>query len=83
MMGSTLGVFLKHLNPDLRIEMVERMPHEAQESSGAWINVDTGHAGNCELNFTPMTKDSSVAIAKALEVNVEFDLSRQFLVLPD
>jgi malate dehydrogenase (quinone) len=77
-MSSTLGVFLKELKPDLKIEMVERMPQEAQESSGAWNNAGTGHAGNCELNFTPMAKDGSVDISKALEVNVEFDLSRQF-----
>lgn len=77
-MSSTLGVFLKELKPDLSIEMIERMPQEAQESSGAWNNAGTGHAGNCELNFTPMAKDGSVDISKALEVNVEFDLSRQF-----
>jgi malate dehydrogenase (quinone) len=77
-MSSTLGVFLKELKPDLKIEMIERMPLEAQESSGAWNNAGTGHAGNCELNFTPMAKDGSVDISKALEVNVEFDLSRQF-----
>ena len=58
--------------------MIERMPGEAQESSGAWNNAGTGHAANCELNYTPMRKDGSVDIAKALEVNVEFDLSRQF-----
>lgn len=77
-MSSTLGVFLKQLKPDLTIQMVERMPREAQESSGAWNNAGTGHAGNCELNFTPQSKDGSIDIAKALEVNVEFDLSRQF-----
>ena len=77
-MSSTLGVFLKQLKPDLTIEMVERMPREAQESSGAWNNAGTGHAGNCELNFTPQRKDGTVDISKALEVNVEFDLSRQF-----
>ncbi|MCS5697700.1 malate dehydrogenase (quinone) [Cyanobium sp. FGCU-52] len=77
-MSTSLGVFLKQLKPDLAIEMVERMPQEAQESSGAWNNAGTGHAGNCELNFTPMRKDGTVDIATALEVNVEFDLSRQF-----
>ena len=77
-MSSTLGVFLKQLKPDLSIAMIERMPQEAQESSGAWNNAGTGHAGNCELNFTPQRKDGTVDIAKALEVNVEFDLSRQF-----
>ena len=77
-MSTTLAVFLKELQPHLRIAMIERMPGEAQESSGAWNNAGTGHAANCELNYTPMRKDGSVDIAKALEVNVEFDMSRQF-----
>ena len=77
-MSTTLAVFLKELQPHLKIEIVERMPGEAQESSGAWNNAGTGHAANCELNYTPMRKDGSVDIAKALEVNVEFDMSRQF-----
>jgi malate dehydrogenase (quinone) len=34
-MSTSLGVFLKELKPDLTIEMIERMPQEAQESSGA------------------------------------------------
>ena len=76
-MSTTLGVFLKELQPRLRIEMIERMPGEAQESSGAWNNAGTGHAANCELNYTPQMPDGSVNIAKALEVNTEFDLSRQ------
>ena len=71
-------MFLKELQPHLRLEIIERMPGEAQESSGAWNNAGTGHAANCELNYTPMRKDGSVDIAKALEVNVEFDMSRQF-----
>jgi malate dehydrogenase (quinone) len=77
-MSTTLAVFLKELQPHLKIEIIERMPGEAQESSGAWNNAGTGHAANCELNYTPMRKDGSVDIAKALEVNVEFDMSRQF-----
>jgi malate dehydrogenase (quinone) len=77
-MSTTLAVFLKELQPRLRIEMIERMPGEAQESSAAWNNAGTGHAANCELNYTPQRADGSVDIAKALEVNTEFDLSRQF-----
>ena len=73
-MSTTLAVFLKELQPHLRVEIIERMPGEAQESSGAWNNAGTGHAANCELNYTPMRKDGSVDIAKALEVNVEFDM---------
>jgi malate dehydrogenase (quinone) len=76
-MSTTLAVFLKELQPHLRLEIIERMPGEAQESSGAWNNAGTGHAANCELNYTPMAGDGKVDISRALEVNVEFDLSRQ------
>ncbi len=77
-MSMTLATFLKELQPHLRIEIIERLPGEAQESSGAWNNAGTGHAANCELNYTPQRPDGSIDIAKALEVNVEFDMSRQF-----
>jgi malate dehydrogenase (quinone) len=50
---------------------------EAQESSNAWNNAGTGHAALCELNYTPQKSDGTVDISKALEVNTEFDLSRQ------
>ena len=78
MMSVTLGVFLKELNPNLTIELIEILEHEALESSGSWNNAGTGHAANCELNYTPLQPDGSVDISKALLVNTEFDLSRQF-----
>jgi hypothetical protein len=37
----------------------------------------TGHAANCELNYTPERSDGTIDISKALDVNVELDLSRQ------
>ncbi len=77
-MSATLGVFLKELQPHLKLEVLEQLPGEAQESSGAWNNAGTGHAANCELNYTPMGADGSIDIAKALQVNTEFDMSRQF-----
>lgn len=77
-MSTTLGVFLKELSPDLSIALIETLASEAQESSGSWNNAGTGHAANCELNYTPLESDGTVNITKALEVNVEFDLSRQF-----
>jgi malate dehydrogenase (quinone) len=49
----------------------------ARESSNAWNNADTGHAALCELNYTPQKSDGSIDLSKALEVNTEFDLSRQ------
>jgi malate dehydrogenase (quinone) len=76
-MSSTLGVFLKELEPSLTIAMFERLEDCGLESSEAWNNAGTGHAANCEMNYTPERPDGSVDISRALEVNVEFDLSRQ------
>src|SRR5262244_526941 len=77
-MSATLGTVLKELEPELSIAMFETLDDCGQESSQAWNNAGTGHAANCELNYTPQRADGSVDIAKALEVNTEFDLSRQF-----
>src|SRR5262245_14923555 len=76
-MCATLGVLLKELEPSLRIEMLETLDGAGLESSDAWNNAGTGHAANCELNYTPERSDGSIDISKALDVNVEFDLSRQ------
>ena len=76
-MSTTLGMFLKELEPSLRIEMFETLEGAGLESSDSWNNAGTGHAANCELNYTPERADGSVDISKALEINVEFDLSRQ------
>ncbi|HVE17069.1 MAG TPA: malate dehydrogenase (quinone) [Chthoniobacterales bacterium] len=76
-MSVTLAVFLKELDPSLKITIYEVLDREAQESSNAWNNAGTGHAALCELNYTPQKPDGSVDISKALEVNTEFDLSRQ------
>ena len=75
--SATLAVILKELDPSLKIEIYEVLESAAQESSNAWNNAGTGHAGLCELNYTPQKSDGSIDISKALEVNTEFDLSRQ------
>jgi malate dehydrogenase (quinone) len=77
-MSATLAVFLKELDPSLKIQLHEVLGSAAQESSNAWNNAGTGHAALCELNYTPQEPDGSVDISKALQVNTEFDLSRQF-----
>jgi malate dehydrogenase (quinone) len=76
-MSATLAVMLRELDPSLKIEIYEVLGSEAQESSNAWNNAGTGHAALCELNYTPEKSDGSIDISKALEVNTEFDLSRQ------
>ena len=77
-MSATLAVFLKELDPSLKIELYEVQGSAAQESSNAWNNAGTGHAALCELNYTPEESNGSIDISKALQVNTEFDLSRQF-----
>jgi malate dehydrogenase (quinone) len=77
-MSATLAVLLKELDRDLKIELHEVLGSAAQESSNAWNNAGTGHAALCELNYTPEQSDGSIDISKALQVNTEFDLSRQF-----
>src|ERR1700744_6466333 len=77
-MSATLAVLLKELDPGLDITIFEVLDSPAQESSNAWNNAGTGHAALCELNYTPEKSDGGIDIAKALEVNTEFDLSRQF-----
>ena len=76
-MSASLAVILRELDPSLKIEIHEVLGSEAQESSNAWNNAGTGHAALCELNYTPQKSDGSIDISKALEVNTEFDLSRQ------
>lgn len=76
-MSATLGTVLKELEPSLTVTMFETLHDCGQESSQAWNNAGTGHAANCELNYTPQRPDGSVDISKALEVNTEFDISRQ------
>lgn len=77
-MSATLAVLLKELNPKLSVQVFERLDKVAQESSNAWNNAGTGHAALCELNYTPEKPDGTVDISKALKINTEFDLSRQF-----
>src|ERR1700751_1865088 len=77
LMSATLPVILKELDPKLTIEIHEVLGSEAQESSNAWNNAGTGHSALAELNYTPQRADGSIDISKALQVNTEFDLSRQ------
>jgi malate dehydrogenase (quinone) len=77
-MSVTLASLLKRLDPSMEIVIYEVLSSEAQESSNAWNNAGTGHAALCELNYTPEDSSGNVDISKALTVNTEFDLSRQF-----
>ena len=77
-MSATLGVLLHELDPSLRLLMVERLEAPGRESTCAVNNAGTGHAANCELNYTPLKVDGSLEISKALEINAAFERSLEF-----
>ncbi|MFJ2532274.1 malate:quinone oxidoreductase, partial [Pseudomonas helmanticensis] len=77
-MSATLAVLLKELDPAIKLEVVELMDSGAAESSNPWNNAGTGHAGLCELNYTPQAADGTVDIKKAVHINTQFEVSKQF-----
>lgn len=77
-MSATLGALLHELDPNLHIKIFERLDNVAEESSNAWNNAGTGHSAFCELNYTPVLPDGSIAIDKAIAIGESFEVSRQF-----
>ena len=76
-MSATLGTLLNKLEPSLKLTMVERLDRVAHESTDGWNNAGTGHAGNCELNYTPVNAKGEVEIPRALAINANFEVSLQ------
>ncbi|WP_010096637.1 malate:quinone oxidoreductase [Ornithinibacillus scapharcae] len=77
-MSATLGALLKELVPEWNITVFEQLDKPGEESSNEWNNAGTGHAALCELNYTPEKPDGSVDIKKAIAINEQFHVSRQF-----
>ncbi len=77
-MSTTLAVLLSELDPDLKLLIVERLEGPGLESSAAVNNAGTGHAANCELNYTPLQADGTLSISKALSINAAFERSLEF-----
>ncbi|MGV9410836.1 malate dehydrogenase (quinone) [Nocardia sp. NPDC003693] len=77
-MSATLGALLRQVQPNWSISVFERLDSAAGESSDPWNNAGTGHSALCELNYTPQNADGTVEIAKAIDINERFQVSRQF-----
>jgi malate dehydrogenase (quinone) len=77
-MSATLGVLLKELQPELTIEIFERLDIVAGESSDALNNAGTGHSAFCELNYTPEKQDGTIEISKAIKIAESFEVSKEF-----
>src|SRR5690606_39565243 len=77
-MSATLGMFLKELMPEVKIDIYERLDVAAAESSDAWNNAGTGHSAFCELNYTPELPNGSIETVKAVKIAEWFEVSKQF-----
>jgi malate dehydrogenase (quinone) len=77
-MSATLGSMLKELVPDWKITVFEKLANPGEESSNEWNNAGTGHSALCELNYTVEKPDGSIDINKAIKINEQFQVSRQF-----
>lgn len=77
-MSATLATLIRIIKPTDRITIVERLPKCGQESSDSLNNAGTGHAGYCELNYTPMDDNGKIDITKAVKVNKAFQKSLDF-----
>ncbi|TAF69910.1 MAG: hypothetical protein EAZ58_05965 [Flavobacterium sp.] len=77
-MSATLGLILKELQPDLQIEIFERLDAAALESTDAWNNAGTGHSAFCELNYTPEDQAGTISDKKAIAIAESYEVSKQF-----
>ncbi len=77
-MSATLGTLLKELVPEWNIRVFEKLDSAGEESSNVWNNAGTGHSALCELNYTHEKPDGSIDISKAIKVNEQFQVSKQF-----
>lgn len=77
-MSATLSALIKDLEPTWSVALLESQGEVATESSNAWNNAGTGHAALCELNYMPEGQDGSLNADKAIGINEQYTLSRQW-----
>jgi malate dehydrogenase (quinone) len=77
-MSATLAALLGVVAPEWSVTVFESADTVAGESSDAWNNAGTGHSALCELNYTPAGPDGRVDATKAVTINEQFQVSRQF-----
>jgi len=79
-MSAHVGALLKSLDPRLSVHVLEAANDLARESSDGWNNAGTGHAGLCELNYTPPSAapDRRLDVSPALSIFARFERSRHF-----
>tara|TARA_B100000674_G_C37882030_1_gene934793 strand:- start:67 stop:1554 length:1488 start_codon:yes stop_codon:yes gene_type:complete len=76
-MSATLAVLMLEVLPDIKILIIEKLSTSGKESSGVFNNAGTGHAANCELNYTPLNSKGIIDIDKAIFINNSFEKSME------
>ncbi len=74
-MSATLAILLTEIYPDINILILEKLDGAGKESTSAFNNAGTGHAANCELNYTPINNEGKIEFKKALSINNSFEKS--------
>ena len=74
-MSGTLALLLTEVLPEIKILIIEKLNSPGSESTGAFNNAGTGHAANCELNYTPLDDQGEIKIDQALSINRSFEKS--------
>ena len=74
-MSGTLALLLSEILPEIKILIIEKLDIPGSESTGAFNNAGTGHAANCELNYTSLDDHGDLKIDKALSINRAFEKS--------
>ncbi|MEM1013816.1 MAG: malate:quinone oxidoreductase, partial [Planctomycetota bacterium] len=78
-MSASLGIMLRRLKPNARIRLFEAHDEFAGEASNGWHNAGTGHAGLCELSYTPHRgSGGEVDVSVAVKIFEQFEHSKQF-----
>ena len=79
-MSAHVGTLLKSLDPRLSIHVLEAAGELARESSDGWNNAGTGHAGLCELNYTPPSAAPAAGldVSPGISIFARFERSRHF-----
>ncbi len=74
-MSGTLALLITEILPAIKILVIEKLNKPGSESTGVFNNAGTGHAANCELNYTPLDENGNLQIDKALSINRSFENS--------
>ncbi len=72
-MSASLALLISEVFPEINILVIEKLSNSGQESTGAFNNAGTGHAANCELNYTPVDINNEINIKQALSINNSFE----------